>query len=177
MTGRGIITLAAMWLGLACGGERTPPSQPIEFNHKLHLSDEVAEAMKQRKLTCTDCHPGAEKRQHAELPALSVCLRCHMKMQTGKLGQANPEEAKIRELAGKRQRFRWIQVTRNPAQVYFSHRAHVGIGKMTCDECHGDVAEWTTSPRKPEQRLQSMDACMSCHRQRGANNECAVCHR
>lgn len=169
--------LLGLAIVLAGCGVSNAPAQPIEFNHALHLSKELAAKLDQRPLVCTDCHAGAERGQNAGLPALSVCLRCHMKPMTNAKGEVSAEEPKVRELAAKPAAFRWVQVTRNPGHVYFSHRAHVGIGKMTCQECHGDVASWTKPPRKPNLRLQSMSACMACHRQRGASNECGVCHR
>lgn len=156
----------------ACASDANAPEQPIAFDHKLHLSKELAKKMKQRQMVCTDCHTGAEKGIHAGLPSLSSCLRCHMKVQS-----ARENEHKVRELAGKNEPFQWYQVTRNPAHVYFSHRPHVSIAKIDCEVCHGNVREWEEPPRKPNERLLHMSSCMACHRQRGVDNECGVCHK
>jgi c(7)-type cytochrome triheme protein len=86
-------------------------------------------------------------------------------------------ERRVRELAAQPGPFRWIQVNRNPGHVYFSHRAHTGIGGMTCAECHGDATAWTEPPRTPVPELHDMDACMDCHRERRVSNECGTCHR
>lgn len=73
--------------------------------------------------------------------------------------------------------FRWIQVTRNPGHVYFSHAAHVSVAEIACETCHGDVSQWREPPREPVAKLTSMSECMSCHRERGASNSCETCHQ
>jgi menaquinone reductase, multiheme cytochrome c subunit len=148
-----------------CSSDRAV-TQPIEFNHKIHVTDE--------KIPCTDCHMGAEKQVHASLPALSRCLMCHMKPQSK---VPNPREQRVRELAASREPVRWTQITRNAGHVYFSHRAHVALAKMPCSDCHGDVANWTKPPTKPVAALLSMGACLSCHRDEGASTACATCHQ
>lgn len=157
----GVLTMVVA----ACSGEATV-TQPIAFNHKIHVTDE--------KIPCTDCHVGAEKDVHASLPSLSRCLLCHMKPQSK---EANPREQRVREMAASREPVRWTQVTRNPGHVYFSHRAHVSLAKMPCRDCHGDVASWTEPPTKPVQALKSMGACLSCHRDESASTACATCHQ
>jgi hypothetical protein len=155
----------------ACGPSYTP-DHPIAFDHALHL----ALAVDGKPLGCTDCHAGAERAEHAGLPALRECLRCHVKPQLNERGDANPREARVRELAVPGP-FRWTQVTRNPGHVYAPHRAHVGIAKLECAECHGDVASWRAPPTRPNERLTRMSECIACHRQRGAPTTCGTCHR
>lgn len=156
----------------ACSGAPPIPEQPIAFDHALHLTLDL----EGRRLRCTDCHAGAERAEHAGMPALRDCLRCHIRPQRGALGVANPREARVRELAAAGP-FRWIQITRNPGHVYASHRAHVGIGKLACEECHGDVATWRAPPTEPIDKLRRMDECIACHRARGAPTWCGTCHR
>jgi c(7)-type cytochrome triheme protein len=117
---------------------------------------------------------GAERSAHAGLPALGHCLRCHMKQQSP--GE-NPREQQVRDRAAQGGPFRWIQINRNEGHVYFSHAAHVSLAGMQCSDCHGNVRAWTESPRLPDPYLHSMKACMNCHRERGAPNQCAACHR
>jgi hypothetical protein len=148
------------------------PTQPIEFDHTVHLSLDLDG----KKLGCVDCHAGSERAEHAGLPALRECLRCHVRPQLGASGKPNPREARVRELA-RPGPFRWIQVTRNPGHVYAPHRAHVGIAKLACSECHGDVASWRAPPTQPNERLTSMKECISCHRKHGAPTTCGTCHR
>ena len=157
---------------VACKRASSIPEQPIAFNHALHLTLELAG----KRLGCVVCHAGAERAEHAGLPALRDCLRCHMRPQLGTSGKPNPREAEVRALAASGP-LRWTQITRNPGHVYASHRAHVGIAKIPCEECHGDVATWTSPPTEPIQKLRHMDACLSCHRQRGASTACGTCHR
>ncbi|HUJ61855.1 MAG TPA: cytochrome c3 family protein [Kofleriaceae bacterium] len=166
------LALAACALAGACGRAPHPPDQPIAFNHALHLTVELDG----RTLQCIDCHAGAERREHAGLPAMRDCLRCHVRPQLGASGQPNPREARVRELAAAGP-VRWIQITRNPGHVYAPHRAHVGIAKLACEECHGDVRAWTVPPTEPVQRLLHMTECIACHREHGASTRCGACHR
>jgi c(7)-type cytochrome triheme protein len=141
------------------------PPQPIPFDHALHAGREA--------IGCTSCHPGAERQAGAGLPPLTTCLGCHMKPQ----GEGRPEEAAVRELARAGRPLVWVQVTRNPGHVYFSHRAHVALAGMSCADCHGDVTRWQAPPIEPNERLTSMAECQTCHRRKGAALSCATCHR
>jgi c(7)-type cytochrome triheme protein len=160
---------AALGLALfapACAREAEPPQQPVAFSHAIHVG--------KRHTPCTNCHLGAERGARAGLPSLTQCLACHMKPQ----GEPPSERERIvREIAADGGALRWIQRTRNAGHVYFSHRAHVAIAKMTCGECHEGVETWAAPPKRGDSRLMDMDACMDCHRQRGAANGCRVCHR
>jgi len=162
----------AIVLVTACSAPVAPPSNPIPFDHGLHLTLDLDG----HHLACTDCHAGAERAEHAGLPSLRDCLRCHVKPQLGDRNAGNPREARVRELAVPGP-FRWTQITRNPGHVYAPHRAHVGIAKLACSECHGDVASWRAPPTQPIERLERMSECMSCHHQRGAPTTCGTCHR
>jgi hypothetical protein len=166
------LRLAVCALIAACGPAPRAPDQPIAFNHSLHLAVELDG----RKLQCTDCHAGAERREHAGLPTMRDCLRCHVRPQLGASGLSNPREARVRELAAAGP-LRWIQITRNPGHVYAPHRAHVGIAKLACEECHGDVRTWTNPPTEPVERLLQMKECIACHREHSASTRCAACHR
>jgi hypothetical protein len=153
-----------VWLGVGCGGET--PVQPLGFNHAIHVQ--------KHEIECTKCHVGALVAAQASLPPLSSCLDCHMKPQGDPPSEA---EAEVRRIAAEGKPFRWVQVTRNDGHVYFSHRAHTSFAEMECAECHGPVEEWTEPPTAPNAALVDMEECMSCHRSRGASNECQVCHR
>lgn len=157
--------ILALWI-LAVAGCGSPevPEQPLPFSHAVHVAKHA--------IGCVDCHAGAERGVEAGLPAIGGCLRCHVKPQ----GQSGGDQV-VRDRAAKGGPFRWVQVTRNPGHVYFSHRAHVSFAKLTCADCHGDVSTWAEPPRTPNTELMKMDACMGCHRKRRASNECQVCHR
>lgn len=164
--------LPAIALAAACGRAPRLPDQPIAFNHALHLTLDL----EGRKLGCVDCHAGAERGEHAGLPALRDCLRCHVRPQLGARGVPNEREAEVRRLAAAGP-VRWVQITRNPGHVYAPHRAHVGIARLPCEECHGDVSAWTEPPTEPVQRLLHMTECIACHRTHGASTWCGACHR
>ncbi|HUH04447.1 MAG TPA: cytochrome c3 family protein [Kofleriaceae bacterium] len=148
----------------ACSG--STPEQPMPFNHAVHVA--------RQGVDCTTCHPGATTAAQAGLPAIAVCLSCHMRPQGDPPSVA---EARVRAIAAAGGPFRWTQVTRNAGHVYFSHRAHTVFAEMSCESCHGAVQEWIEPPSAPNPALVDMDACMSCHRERGVSNECKTCHR
>ena len=159
---------ALLILVAACSGASPIPEQPIAFDHQLHLRLDLDG----QRLRCTDCHAGAERSEHAGLPAMRDCLRCHVRPQ----GPGTISEAKVRALAAAGP-VHWVQVTRNPGHVYAPHLAHVGIAKLPCVECHGDVATWSRPPAEPTDRLRHMDECISCHRSHDAPTTCGTCHR
>lgn len=163
------ITLLAV---AACSAAPQVPAQPIAFDHALHLALDLDG----RRLGCVDCHAGAERAEHAGLPALRDCLRCHVRPQAGSSGVPSAREARVRALASAGE-FRWTQVTRNPGHVYASHRAHVGIAKLACEQCHGDVRTWTSPPTEPNERLRRMNDCIDCHHRHDAPTSCGTCHR
>ena len=136
--------------------------QPIAFNHAKHIEN---------GMTCTDCHLGVESQAKATLPTLATCLSCHESALT-----QSAEEEKIRRLASAGRELAWIQITRMPAHVYFSHRRHVQLAKLECATCHGPMEKATQPPRKSF-RLLNMEACIKCHQQRQARTDCNDCHR
>lgn len=155
---------------VACAAPTPAPPQPLPFDHALHATVRLDDGA----LGCTTCHPGAERGAHAGLPSLQTCLRCHMRPQGD---PPSTDEARVRAAASSGQPLRWIQVTRNPGHVYFAHSAHVTVAGMACADCHGDVTTWIAPPTLPESRLTAMDACLACHRERGAPTDCATCHQ
>jgi c(7)-type cytochrome triheme protein len=165
---RARLVVAVIVFVAACSGG-APVRQPIDFSHAIHVGEQ--------DVPCTDCHVGAETGTHATLPALSRCLLCHMKPQAREGEAPDPREHLVRELAAADEPVRWTQVTRNAGHVYFSHRAHVTLAGISCRDCHGDVATWTTPPTEPEPRLTSMQACLACHREEGAPTSCDTCHQ
>jgi c(7)-type cytochrome triheme protein len=64
-----------------------------------------------------------------------------------------------------------VRIYRLPDYVWFSHKVH--SKKVTCESCHGAVAERNVLTRaKPI----TMKACMACHDEAEAPNECNTCH-
>ena len=130
----------------------TPPSvvQPIAFNHAVHV--------KQEEIDCAECHRAARTEIRAGLPGLKDCYDCHKEPE----GE-HPDEPKVREYAKKGVQIPWVVVNRNVGHVFFSHRAHVAIGKMECEDCHGKIEDLTEPVSRPVAALHSMEACMDCH--------------
>lgn len=139
-----------------------PTVQPIVFNHSTHVGSGIA---------CTDCHTGAESEARATLPAISTCLTCHESALT-----ESAEEAKIRKTAAAGQGLHWMQLTRVPPHVYFSHRRHVQLAHLSCENCHGPMKDATAPPMRPFRQF-TMSTCIDCHEQRGLKTDCNDCHR
>ncbi len=163
-----VILAAALLLAMAAGAAAViglgGSRQPIQFNHKAHVS---------KGLDCAVCHRYVREQAFASLPPLQVCMMCHAAKMS-----ANPEEGKIREFAAKNEPLKWVRLYRlSPdAAAYFSHRRHVTLGKIDCVTCHGPMPERTTPPTKALVNF-SMDFCINCHRQKHVATACVNCHR
>lgn len=155
-------TLALAGLLLVVGCSR-PVSQPIAYNHKVHVAGEEME--------CTECHAHAENGVQATLPALSACESCHVEQE----GES-PEEAKIVQAVNDDKPIGWKRVYWVPDHVFFSHRRHVKTGEIPCEDCHGEVRD-RTHPFTVATPPISMGGCVNCHRAMGASTDCATCHR
>jgi len=137
--------------------------QPIAYNHAKHIQE--------AGLGCIDCHIQAETHERASIPNIQVCQDCHEEAITD-----SPEEKKLIAYINNHNPIPWIQVHRVPDHVYFSHRRHVALGKITCEQCHGPVAEMTTPFTRPAIPV-SMAFCVECHENNQVTTDCASCHR
>ncbi len=149
--------------GVALAWVYRPLSQPLAFNHRLHIEDAGME--------CTDCHLYVLTGSRATIPNIEVCVDCHEETST-----ESATEARLVEHVQAKTLIPWQKVNRVPDHVLFSHRRHAAIGKIECATCHGAVAERSTPVSRPAVDL-SMDACQECHRQSGVSNDCLLCHR
>jgi len=156
-----VVFFVANFLFLGLGSGKTV-RQPVLFSHAKHI---------QNGMSCTDCHVGAQEQASATIPTIADCLNCH----EAPLSES-PEEAKIRSIAAAKQELLWSQITRVPPHVYFSHRRHVQLGKLTCDLCHGVMEKATVPPSRPF-RPMTMDSCLECHQRHGLRSDCNDCHR
>lgn len=163
--------------------------QPIAFNHKKHT---------QRHVACEVCHPLYKNHPRAGVPGVKLCIRCHEEVI-----HRMPEKDKIREYRESGKEIPWLRVYRiepdfygwdrplrgipnkildrvyggnNP--IYFSHRRHATLGKVACQECHGDVAKMEEPITRPFVTIE-MDWCLSCHKTQKikVSVDCADCHR
>jgi menaquinone reductase, multiheme cytochrome c subunit len=160
------LLVAAGALAVASGGSRSaaPASEPIAFDHKLHIEKE--------DLECTECHAGAETGVHAGLPDIQECADCHDRAKGD-----HPDEPKVREFASRDEQIPFVRVERYPGHVYFSHRVHVKLAGLECKQCHGDVASRSQTIDAPVASRATMQECMACHREQHASLECVACHK
>jgi hypothetical protein len=143
---------------------RGRPSQPIEYNHKVHIEN--------AGLNCPDCHAHAGDNAAATFPSLEVCRNCHNAEPVSK----SAEELKVLKYVAEQKEIPWNQVYQVPDHVYFSHRRHVTVGKLECSVCHGDMKQQTAPVSVPYLAV-TMDNCIKCHRERKITNDCLACHR
>jgi hypothetical protein len=146
---------------------QTPPPQPIEFPHNLHVDLGVQ---------CLYCHNGAWTGQSAGLPTQAKCLGCHQ--------QISKRTAELDKLFGYLEReepIPWVPVAIMPDFVYFSHRPHIAYG-LNCETCHGEIGEMTVA--EPQEGM-NMGWCLDCHRTTFHDDparltkltDCLTCHK
>lgn len=139
---------------------RQPVEQPLPFSHRTHIGT--------AGLACKQCHAMPEPGDFATTPATAVCMSCH---QTVK--KESPHIGKLAALHKEGKRPAWKPVYRIPDWVSFNHKKHLAAQGVSCETCHGAVALRDVLAREKDI---SMQACMECHRAKGASNECVVCH-
>jgi hypothetical protein len=140
--------------------QRLAPEQPIAFSHHRHVA--------QNGLVCDKCHAYADKGPRATVPAMSICAECHAQMKSN--------DAEIVRLQGyfrDERPVEWARIHTLPWHARFSHKYHLRRG-VACETCHGEVR---TMIRVRRMRSLSMGWCVACHRQKGASDDCVVCHR
>ncbi len=139
------------------------PEQPIKFSHVTHVQ--------KNKMECQFCHWTSAKSPYAAIPEVQTCMGCH-----SLIGGTTPEQqgeiAKIKDYYAKGEPIPWAKVHVMPDYVKFNHKRHVKAG-VGCQECHGQIQEMEQVERVSSMK---MGWCIDCHRERGANIDCAVCH-
>lgn len=149
-----------------------PPSQPIQFSHKKHLS---------LGIQCLYCHPGALRGQSPGLPTTAKCNGCHQQIaKTTPEPTPDPELDKLAVYLKNNASIPWVPVAILPDFVYYSHRPHIAAG-LNCENCHGEISQMTVA----QPQLMNMGWCIGCHRARYANDpvmlakltDCVTCHK
>lgn len=136
-----------------------PPEQPIPFSHKLHVG---------LGAKCLDCHTIKGTGFAAGYPPSATCMACHAAIKA-----ESPAIQKLAESEKSQRPIEWVKVYKVPDYVWFSHRTHAVDAKVSCETCHGPVAEREAIfKEKPT----SMVSCMDCHAQHEAPNDCDLCH-
>ncbi len=182
-----VLSFSGYWLvnGAVNLGRQTNymPKQPIFYSHKVHAGI--------NQINCLYCHSGAEKSKHAMIPSTNVCMNCHKQIgeytgaeehplftAEGKEVNGTAEIQKLYEYAGwnndKKDYNRdaagnilatspeWVKIHNLPDHVYFNHSQHVAVGKIPCQQCHGNVEEMD---EVYQMAPLSMGWCINCHRQ------------
>jgi len=153
--------LAILALGSGCsGGDVGPaPVQPIAFSHKVHAGD--------NGFPCLYCHQHAAESPVAGVPPVKTCMGCHEAIATDR-----PEVEKLASYWEEERPIEWVKVYDTPDFVRFTHKRHVR-GGVDCTECHGPVTEMTVMRRVSSL---SMGWCVGCHKDRGVDIDCVICH-
>jgi len=127
-------------------------------NHKLHIDND---------LFCSDCHDPEETGTPA-MPKAETCFECHEKLdEENERVQAYFATARQADGTYRFQRPAYM------ADLIPNHKGHADY-KVDCSACHGEVSEQAFARPDP---LEFMARCQSCHTQRKAIIDCAVCHK
>ena len=149
------------------------PEQPIFYSHKVHAGT--------NQISCLYCHGNTEVGKQANIPALNICMNCHLginEYKGEKLYRANGEEVdgtaeiqKLYKYAGyetgrswdvtKAKPVAWTRIHNLPDHVYFNHSQHVKVGKIQCQTCHGEIQKMDEVYQYADL---SMGWCINCHR-------------
>ena len=157
------------WLGLPLDafGVNDGPDQPIAFPHPTHVED--------LGLDCTFCHRNVTEGAAATIPAVGLCMSCHLTV-----GDDKPEVEKLRNFHTSGIPVNWVRVHRVPDHVNFVHEPHIrhfseqyGGPSGTCQVCHGDVGSMV---KVRQVRSLKMGDCVNCHRDNEAPTDCTTCH-
>ena len=176
--------------------------QPMDFDHALHLDRERVDGIEgdTRLEKCLFCHEFRDDGTFVGLPKLDKCMECHDDPESP-LGETPEEKEFMTKYVAQEKEIPWLSYSRQPDCVYFSHIAHVKMGKLDCRVCHGDHDKTETLPKYQANRMtgysiniwgknlsgwktntwdrMKMDDCAECHTDKGheENNACFVCHK
>lgn len=163
MRGSHIVLLVACGFCLLAAVASEKKEQPVQFNHKVHISDLGME--------CADCHQYVLQSRKATLPGKQICMQCHEEPQ----GETS-EEQKLVALLKSDQDLEWKRIYVLPKHVYFSHFRHVTLGQIACAACHGEMKVLTQPPTKPAVDIINMNHCIDCHEDKNVDIDCLTCH-
>lgn len=155
-----LFAIIVVAIGVYWYGYERPPTQPIAFSHRIHVS--------KVGLACNFCHIYADKSKRAGVPSLQKCMSCHSVIATER-----PEIKKLHRYWNDKEPVPWVRVHSLPEYVYFTHKRHIKAN-IKCTRCHGDVQATNVIRRVSSLK---MGWCVQCHRQNGAPTDCTVCHK
>ena len=150
------------------------PEQPIYYSHKVHAGI--------NQISCLYCHGGVQDSKQANIPAVNICMNCHMAIDSYAKGpklikddgtevDGTAEIQKLYSYAGwdptkkkytsPGKAIEWTRIHNLPDHVYFNHSQHVRVGKQQCQTCHGEITKMDEVYQFAEL---SMGWCINCHR-------------
>ena len=138
-----LAALGAGWAGFPYAIYQSRP-QPVDFSHKVHAEKAGAK--------CEDCHAFRDDGTFAGIPTLDKCAGCH----AAAMGTTAAEKNFIEQYVTPKREPEWASYARQPENVYFSHAAHVKLGNVKCEQCHGAQGagdNLPALPAGPHQRL------------------------
>jgi len=176
--------------------------QPFDFSHAIHLDPEIVDGIEgdTDMERCGYCHAFRDDGSFAGIPKVEQCMDCHDDPESP-FGESPQEEYFLANYVADEKEIPWLSYSRQPDCVYFSHIAHVKMGQLDCQTCHGDHAKTDTLPEYQKNRItgysiniwgknmlgfksnswdrMKMDDCAECHTAKGReeNNACFVCHK
>jgi hypothetical protein len=122
-------------------------SQPVQFSHKHHVSDDG--------IDCRYCHTSVEESSFAGIPSTKICMNCHTQ-----IWPESPILEPVRESFRTGKSLEWTRVHNLPGFAYFDHSIHVHKG-VGCVTCHGRVDQM---PLMWRENTLYMEWCLECHR-------------
>jgi hypothetical protein len=154
------------------------PEQPIYYSHKVHAGT--------NQISCLYCHGGAYEGRHANIPAVNMCMNCHMAIteykgdklfredgsevngtaEIQKIYAASGWDPKVKKYTGEPKAIEWTRIHNLPDYVYFNHSQHTRAGKVQCQTCHGPIQEMNEVKQYADL---SMGWCINCHRESKVN--------
>ncbi len=142
--------------------------QPVSFSHVAHQSED-----------CESCHSLRADGTFSGIPRIDKCEECHQSAQ----GNSEAEARFISDYVEKNREVPWKVYAWQPDNVYFSHAPHKGQG-LECTRCHRDVSKEEKPPPYRQDLItgysistMKMVECEKCHADKGASNNCEICHK
>ncbi len=170
----GIIFFAGFIVALIFGWVVAPDllysqkTQPLNFSHVAH-----------QDTGCEDCHAFRPDGTYVGIPGVEKCKECHESV----MGKTEEERVLVEEYIEKDREVPWRVYAWQPDNVLFYHAPHQAK-KVECTACHRDVTKEEKLPPYYEVRLtgyskstMGMVECEKCHAEKGASNNCEICHK
>jgi predicted CXXCH cytochrome family protein len=159
-----VVALLRSWQGPSSSGmTEMGPTEELPFTHEAHSA---------RGVSCVFCHSGTLRAPAADLPPLELCAGCHRWLST----QTEQTQAVVAAYDDGKT-VAWPRVYDLPDFVFFTHQPHVAVAKVSCTECHGDVAGMTLAKKAVRH---TMGFCLGCHKTQEDEArliDCQICHK